>query len=153
LESVTVAPVLDRLDVVDLLGVDAQWLEVDRREGLEVLVGRVVLDLLIEVRDVLEVVGVQLALLQGDVGLDVVVVLSSDAAWKIVPMRRRAFCSALSPSALSTSPSTVTVPALGRSSRLMQRASVLLPAPLGPITPAIWPAGTCSETRSSTVCS
>ena len=42
--------------------------------------------------------------------------------------------------AVRSAPSTVTVPAVGRSSRLTQRMRVDLPAPLWPMTPYTSPA-------------
>src|SRR5690606_12722483 len=52
----------------------------------------------------------------------------------------------------STSPSMATVPALGRSRKLMQCRNVLLPEPLAPITLITSPASAWSETPFSTSC-
>ena len=55
------------------------------------------------------------------------------------------------PSAVISWPSTTMRPAVGVSSMFTQRISVLLPAPLVPITPRISPAGTNRSTSSSAV--
>lgn len=73
------------------------------------------------------------------------------ADWKTVPMRRRASRSPEVPRAVRSSPLTTTLPDVGRSSRLRQRASVLLPAPDGPTTAKISPEATVNSTSSSTV--
>jgi hypothetical protein len=69
--------------------------------------------------------------------------------WNTMPMSRRAWFSARSPRDDRSYPSTRTVPLVGRSSRLMQRISVLLPAPLRPMTPKISPRPTVRLTLSS----
>ena len=52
-----------------------------------------------------------------------------------MPMRRRSATSASSSSVATSVPSTSTRPLLGRSSALMVRSSVDLPAPLRPMMP------------------
>ena len=59
--------------------------------------------------------------------------------WKIMPICRRTCKSAFSLSAVRFCPSTQTSPEVGRSSRLMQRTSVDLPAPDRPMIPKISP--------------
>ena len=68
--------------------------------------------------------------------------------WNIMPISRLAARSSLSESAVMSAPSTVTVPLVGRSSRFMQRTSVLLPAPERPMMPKISPASMSRETSS-----
>src|SRR5919109_410350 len=46
-------------------------------------------------------------------------------------------------------PSIVTLPPLGRYTRVMTLKSVVLPAPLGPMSATTWPLSTLKETRSS----
>ena len=58
--------------------------------------------------------------------------------WNTMPIRRRAASMSQSGS-VSSMPPTVTVPAVGSSSRLMQRSRVDLPDPLGPMTQTTWP--------------
>ena len=55
--------------------------------------------------------------------------------WKIMLMDRRRTMSSLGPMAHRSAPSMMTCPAVGRSSRLMHRTSVDLPAPLMPTMP------------------
>ena len=59
-----------------------------------------------------------------------------------MPMRRRARRSSLRPSVVISVSLSVTVPAVGSTSRLMQRITVDLPAPDGPISAITWPSGT-----------
>ena len=59
--------------------------------------------------------------------------------WKIMPMERRAARSSASGSRQRSLPSKITLPPVGRSSMLMQRTSVDLPAPLCPMMPKISP--------------
>ena len=59
--------------------------------------------------------------------------------WKIMPMERRAARSSLSDRRHMSLPSKKMEPPVGRSSMLMQRTSVLLPAPLLPMTPKMSP--------------
>ena len=56
-----------------------------------------------------------------------------------MPMFLRALRSSFSLMAVMSWPSTMTLPAVGRSSMLMQRISVDLPAPLRPMIPKISP--------------
>jgi len=60
-------------------------------------------------------------------------------SWKIIPMRRRARRSSPRPSPVITVSLRVTVPAVGSTSRLMQRMTVDFPAPDGPIKAITWP--------------
>ena len=64
--------------------------------------------------------------------------------WKIMLIFFRACRSSFSERAVNSWPSTVTVPLVGRSSRLMQRTSVDVPAPEKPMMPKISP---CSMWR------
>ena len=59
-----------------------------------------------------------------------------------MPMRRRARRSSPLPSPVSSVSLSVMVPAVGSTSRLMQRMTVDLPAPEGPISAITWPSGT-----------
>ena len=70
-------------------------------------------------------------------------------SWKIMPMRRRARRKPLRPRRVMSVSLTSTRPLLGFTSRLMQRISVDLPLPEGPISPTTWPAGTSKETPRS----
>ena len=56
-----------------------------------------------------------------------------------MPMLRRSSRRSFSESCVSSFPFTVTVPAVGFSSRLIHRTRVLLPAPERPMTPKISP--------------
>ena len=68
-----------------------------------------------------------------------------------MPMLRRAWRSSFSESFVSSFPSTITVPAVGFSSRLMHRTRVLLPAPDRPMTPKISPSSMVRSTSFSAV--
>src|SRR5882757_5894177 len=59
-----------------------------------------------------------------------------------MPMRRRARPNSRPPSVVISMSLRVTVPAVGSTSRLMQRMTVDLPAPEGPISAITWPSGT-----------
>lgn len=72
----------------------------------------------------------------------------SSGFWNTKPTLRAS--SAISSPAASR-PSTVTVPDVGRAMPIRCRASVLLPAPLGPTTATRSPALTVSETSASAV--
>ncbi len=63
-----------------------------------------------------------------------------------MPMFWRAARSAGLPSTVSSVPPTRTVPASGRSSRLIRRSRVDLPAPLLPMMPKVSPARIDSDT-------
>ena len=70
---------------------------------------------------------------------------SSVASWAATPMWRRT-----SPGCATTSiPATVAVPASGTASVVRTRTAVVLPAPFGPSSPRIVPAGTSKETPAS----
>ena len=75
--------------------------------------------------------------------------------WKIMPIFLRAWRSCFGGRAVSSCPSRSTSPEVGRSSRLMQRTSVDLPAPEKPMMPKISPVSTVSETSCTawTACS
>ncbi|ODS02031.1 hypothetical protein AUC71_02745 [Methyloceanibacter marginalis] len=74
---------------------------------------------------------------------------TSAYSWKIMPMRRRARRKPARPSRVISVSLSCTWPLVGSTSRLMQRMSVDLPAPDGPISPTTCPAGTSNETPSS----
>ena len=59
--------------------------------------------------------------------------------WKIIPIFLRTSRSRFSSSFVSSVPSTVTVPSVGRSNRLMHRTSVDFPAPENPMIPKSYP--------------
>ena len=63
-----------------------------------------------------------------------------------MPIFRRASRSSLGERAVISLPSTTTVPLVGRSSRLMHRTRVDLPAPEKPIMPKISPSWIVSDT-------
>ena len=71
--------------------------------------------------------------------------------WKIMLMERRFSRSALGERAVMSSPSMITWPEVGRSSRLMQRTSVDFPAPLMPTMPNISPSRMVRFTSSRAV--
>ncbi len=72
----------------------------------------------------------------------------SSKCWKTMPIELRARRTSSAGRSVSTRPSTVTDPDVGRSSRLTSRIRVLLPDPEGPTTPAKSPAGTLRSTPS-----
>src|SRR5690606_7931163 len=65
---------------------------------------------------------------------------------KIIPIFRRVSLSCLGDRVLRSTPFHTTLPEVGRSNKLMQRISVLFPAPLYPITPKISPFFSSRET-------
>jgi len=69
--------------------------------------------------------------------------------WKIMPIRRRRPTSASSSRLPTSTPSTRTRPALGRSSMLIERSSVDLPAPLRPMMPKTSPRAIENDTSDS----
>ena len=69
--------------------------------------------------------------------------------WKIMPMSCRALSRSRRLSCVMSRPSMRTVPEVGRSRRLMQRTSVLLPAPLRPMMPKISPSSMRRSTSRS----
>ena len=70
-------------------------------------------------------------------------------SWKIIPMRRRAARSSrVGSPTISVAPSRM-LPAVGSTSRLMQRISVLLPAPELPMTATTSGRSTVKETSLS----
>ena len=71
--------------------------------------------------------------------------------WKIMPIERRAWRSARFGRPTISAPSTMTRPALGRSSPLTSRISVDLPAPERPMMPRTEPRGTARSMPSSAV--
>ena len=79
--------------------------------------------------------------------------LNSAEDWKTVPIARRSRRSASPDSADRSLPLIRMLPLSGCSSRLMQRARVDLPAPLGPTTAVMERSGTCSDSPFSTALS
>ena len=69
--------------------------------------------------------------------------------WKTIPIRLRIWSRLTSGSVIST-PSMKILPEVGSSSRLMQRSSVDLPEPDGPITQTTWPSSTSKSMPLST---
>ena len=75
-----------------------------------------------------------------------VIVLNSSTFWNVRAIPRRTIpCTGVF---RSVSPSKSTSPSFGVYSRVITLNAVVLPAPLGPISPTIWPSGTSSETPS-----
>ena len=71
--------------------------------------------------------------------------------WKIIPVRRRMGRTCRSGRVEMSTPSTTTVPEVTRSSPLIRRTRVLLPAPDWPMTAKISPASISRSTPSSAV--
>jgi len=74
---------------------------------------------------------------------------TSAYSWKIMPSLRRARRSAPRDRPVTSTSLSAMVPAVGSTSRLMQRISVDLPAPDGPISATTSPFATSRSTVSS----